>query len=190
MFSLSQAFLMMVSVQRGGGGGRKIPSGALGIFSLRAEDPDVGLYFVVVRRNFFVGDGPVVAHAVGGAGPEIDRSEAESDASPMIGAATHDAGAEPAELRSRRGSVGFAFDFPGAVGRHEFVAQFMPELAADTDAAMRQLVGPDVLFEILLRIQRRARLQHHYAEAAFSEHFRGGATRRARSNDADVIHLR
>ena len=30
MFSLSQAFLMMVSVHRGGGGGRKIPSGALG----------------------------------------------------------------------------------------------------------------------------------------------------------------
>src|ERR1700738_4159989 len=31
IFNLSQDFLMMVSVQRGGGGGRKMPSGALGI---------------------------------------------------------------------------------------------------------------------------------------------------------------
>ena len=181
---------MMVSVQRGGGGGRKMPSGALGIFSLRAEHPDVGLHLVVVRRDFFVGDGPVVAHAIGGAGPEIHRSEAESDASPVIGAAAHDAGAEPAELRSRRGGVGFAFDFPGAVGRDEFVIQFMPVLAADADAAMRQLVGPDVLFEILFRIQRRARFQHHHVQAAFGEHFRGRAACRARSNDADVIHFR
>ena len=56
-----------------------------------AEDPDVGLYFVVVRRNFFVGDGPVVAHAIGRARPEIHRSEAKGNASPMIGAAAHNA---------------------------------------------------------------------------------------------------
>ena len=181
---------MMVSVQRGGGGGRKHSVRCAGNIFFAAEYSDVGLDFVVVRRNFFVGDGPVVAHAVGGAGPEIYRREAESDASPVIGAAAHDAGAEPAELRSWRGSVGFAFDFPGAVGRHEFVAQFMPELSADANAAMRQLIRPDVLFEILLRIQRRARLQHHDTQAAFSQHFRGGAAGRARSNDADVIHLR
>ena len=108
----------------------------------------------------------------------------------MIGAAAHNAGAEPAELRSRRGSVGFAFDFPGAIGRNEFVVQFMAVLAADTNPAMRQLVGPHVLFEILFRIQRRARFQHHYVQAAFGEHFRGRAASRTRSNDADVIHFR
>ncbi len=107
----------------------------------------------------------------------------------MIGAAANDAGAEPVELRPRRRGVGFAFDFPGAVGRHELVAQFVPELTADADAAMGQLIGPNVFFEILFRIQRRARLQHDHAEAAFSQHFRGRATCRARSNDADVVNL-
>ena len=92
-------------------------------------------------------------------------------------------------MRSRRGGVGFAFDFPGAVGRHEFVIQFMPELAPDANAAMRQLIGPDVLFKIFFRIQRRTRFEHDHAEAAFSQHFRSGAARRARSNDADVVHL-
>ena len=125
-----------------------------------------------------------------GARPEIDRSEAERDASPVIGASTDDAGAEPAELRSGSGSVRLAFNFPGAVGRHEFVAQFVPELSADADAAMGQFVGPDVLFEILLRIQRRTRLQHHDVQAAFGEHFRGGAACRPRSNDANVIDFR
>ena len=63
-------------------------------------------------------------------------------------------------------------------------------LAADASAAMRQIVGPDMLLEILFRIQRRARLQHHDVQAAFGEHFGGRAARRARSNDADVIHFR
>ena len=157
---------------------------------LAPEHADVGLDFIVVRRNFFVGDGPVVAHAIGGARPEIHRGKAESDASPVIGASAHNAGAEPAELRSCRGSVGFAFDFPGAVGRNEFVVQFMPVFAADANPAMRQLVGPHVLLEIFFRIQRRACFQHDYVQAAFGEHFRGRAASRARSNDADVIHFR
>ena len=38
-FSLSQAFLMMVSVQRGFGGGMKIPSGALETFSVVPKTP-------------------------------------------------------------------------------------------------------------------------------------------------------
>jgi hypothetical protein len=108
----------------------------------------------------------------------------------MIGAPTHDAGAEPAELRARRGSVGFAFDFPGAVGRDEFVIQFVTVLAADAHPAMRQLVGPHVFLEIFFRIQRRARFEHHYIQAAFGEHFGGGAASRARPNHADVIHFR
>jgi hypothetical protein len=39
MFSLSQAFLISVSVQRGFGGGMKMPSGALGIFSFDPKTP-------------------------------------------------------------------------------------------------------------------------------------------------------
>ena len=51
MLSLSHDFLMMVSVQRGGGGGKNIPSGALETFSLRAEYADVRFDLVVVRRD-------------------------------------------------------------------------------------------------------------------------------------------
>jgi hypothetical protein len=39
MCSLSQAFLTSVSVQRGFGGGWKIPSGALGTFSFEPKTP-------------------------------------------------------------------------------------------------------------------------------------------------------
>jgi hypothetical protein len=39
MFSLLQAFLRIVSVQRGLGGGWKIPSGELGMFSLVPKTP-------------------------------------------------------------------------------------------------------------------------------------------------------
>jgi hypothetical protein len=38
-FTLSQAFLRIVSVQRGLGGGWKIPSGELGMFSLVPKTP-------------------------------------------------------------------------------------------------------------------------------------------------------
>ena len=39
MFSLSQAFLTISSVHRGFGGGRKMPSGALGTFSFVPKTP-------------------------------------------------------------------------------------------------------------------------------------------------------
>ena len=55
----------------------------------------------------------------------------------------------------------------------------MLEFAADTNAAMRQLVGPHVLFVVLFWIQRRARLQHHNVQPAFGKHFRGGTACRA-----------
>ena len=98
MFRWSQAFLMMVSVQRGLGGGRKIPSGALEIFSFGPENSDVGLDFIVIRRYVFVAERPVVAHAVVRADLEIHRGHAQRDASPMIGASADDARTKPAKL--------------------------------------------------------------------------------------------
>ena len=138
MLSLSQAFLTISSVQRGLGGGRKTPSGALETFSLRAEDADVGFHFVVIRREIFVGDGPIVAEAIARAGLEIDGSEAQSDAAPVIGAAADDARTKPLEICAGSGGVRFAVDFPGAVGRQEF-AEIFRGLAANADAAMRQV---------------------------------------------------
>ena len=57
----------------------------------RAEDSDVGLDFVVVRRELFVGDWLVVAHPVGGVGAKISGPETERDTPPMVCSATLDA---------------------------------------------------------------------------------------------------
>src|SRR5579859_3258958 len=97
MFSLSQLFLMMVSVQRGLGGGRKIPSGALNIF-FRAEDSDVRLDFVVIRREIFVTERPVVASAIVRADFEVHRRHAERDPAPVVGTSANDARTEPEEF--------------------------------------------------------------------------------------------
>ena len=163
--------------------------GRAGNIFFRAEDSDVGLDLIVVRRDFFVGDRPVVAHAVVGANLEIYRSEAQGDASPVIGAAANDARAEPAELRSGSGVVGLAFDFPRAVGRKEFVSDTLADTASDASAAMGQFVGPDVLLVIVLGIHGRAGLQQCDTQAAFSQHFGGSASGSARTDDADVISL-
>src|SRR5207247_5658761 len=68
----------------------------------------VGLDLVVVGGHVFVGDGPVVAHAVGGARFEIDGSKAQCDPSPVICASADDARAEPAKARSCRYRVRLA----------------------------------------------------------------------------------
>ena len=101
IFRWSQAFLIIVSVQRGLGGGRKMPSGALGTFSFRAEDADVCLDLVVIRRELFVSDRPVVAHAVGRVCLEVRFTKSKRDASPMIRASAYNTRTEPAELRTR-----------------------------------------------------------------------------------------
>ena len=55
---------------------------------------------------------------------EIDGSEAQRDAAPVIGAAADDARAEPLEIGAGRGGVGLAVNVPGAVGREEFAEIF------------------------------------------------------------------
>ena len=72
--------------------------GRAGNILFTTENSDVGLHLVVVRRHVLVGDRPVVAHPIAGTGFEIYRREAQSDSSPVIGAPSNNAGAEPAEL--------------------------------------------------------------------------------------------
>src|SRR5271170_2923134 len=159
---------------------------SVGDVLLRAEDAHKRFDFVVVRRKLFIGDGPVVAHAVGGASLEVGRAEAECDASPMVGAAAFNARAEPAERRARSNCVRFAFNLPKAIGREE-LAEISARPASNACAAVRQFVGPDVLFEVLVGIECRTRLEHHYAQASLGQHLGGGSASRARSDDADVI---
>ena len=71
--------------------------GSAGNIFFSPEDSDIGLNFVVVRRDVFVADRPIVAHAVMRANFEIHRSHAKGDASPMIGASADNARAKPAE---------------------------------------------------------------------------------------------
>src|SRR5215470_505408 len=54
---------------------------------------------------------------------------------------------------------------------------------------MWQLVRPDMLFEILLWIQRRPGLKHDHTETAFGKNFRGGAAGGAGADDANVVNF-
>jgi len=82
MLSLSQAFLTINSVQRGLEEGERRRRGAGDIF-FRSEDADVGFHFVVIRRELFVRDGPIIAESIARADLKIDGSKAERDAGPQ-----------------------------------------------------------------------------------------------------------
>ena len=83
--------------------------------------------------------------------------------------------------------VGLALDLPRTIGREEFVIESLARVAADSGAAMRQLVRPDMLFVIARGNEWRAGFQQRDAQSAFAEHLGSGASRRSRANDADII---
>ena len=163
--------------------------GRAGNIFLGAVDADVGFHPVVIRRDVLIAERPVVAHAVHRAHFEIHRSKAQSNPSPVIGASPNDARAKPSEFGSRSRGIRLAVNFPETVRRQKFVVQLMPVLASDAHSAMRQVVGPQVLFVILFRIQRRTSFQHDDAQPAFRQHLRCSAATGTGSNDADVVLL-
>ncbi len=170
------------------GFGRRLKNsvGRAGNIFFGAENSDVRLDFVVVRRNVIVGERPVVALSVVGASLEIHRSHAQSDASPVVGASADDARAEPLKPGAGSGDVRLALDLPGAVGSEEFVFEAFAGAAADTGAAMRQVVRPHVFLVIALGNHGRPGLEQRDAQSALGKHFRGGASGGAGADDANV----
>src|SRR5436305_14128938 len=67
------------------------PVGGAGDIFVRPEHSDVSFHLIVVGRYVFVGDRPIVALTVMGTDFEVDGRHAESNASPVIRAATDDA---------------------------------------------------------------------------------------------------
>src|SRR5271169_596232 len=128
---------------------KKDAVGGAGHIFLGAEDADVAYYLVVEGRKILVGDGPVLAQAIARFGFEIDRSEPQSNAAPVIGTSADDARAEPLKIGARSRGVRFAGNFPRTVGSKEF-----PEIgrgsSANADATMRKIVGPHEHFEVLI----------------------------------------
>ncbi len=161
--------------------------GRAGNIFLGPENSDVRLDLVVVRRDVFVTQRPVVAHTIVRTNFEVDRRHAQGDSSPVIGPSADDARAEPPKSGSRSGNVGFTFNLPRPIRSHKFVCQSSLRATADPCSAMRQVVRPDVLFIVSFRNNRRTGLEQRYAQTAFGQHFGRGAPRGARADDADVI---
>src|SRR5262249_15936856 len=86
---------------------------------LRAEHADVRLNFVVVRRNVFVGNRPIVAESIARLRTKIHRRKAQSYATPVTRSSAHNSRAEPLKIAARGGNVRFAFDLPRAIGREK-----------------------------------------------------------------------
>src|SRR6185437_14003434 len=93
---------------------------------------------IVVRSDVVIGDGPVVAEPIHGFVPEIVGAEAEGDAPPVIGTATHHTGPPPGELVAGRHGVGLAVDVPATDAGVEFPKG--PLMGPGTTA--RRLVRP------------------------------------------------
>src|SRR6266852_3984144 len=162
--------------------------GGAGDIFFRSEHADVGIHFVVIRREILVSDGPIVAETIARGGFEIDGSEAQRDAAPVIGAAADDAGTKPLEIRAGSGGVGLAFDLPRAIRREKFTEVFA-RLAADAGAAVRQIVRPQEHLEILVRSDVRPGFEEHAVQAALGENLRGHASARTGADNANVILL-
>src|SRR5271155_2579279 len=99
---------------------KKNAVGGAGDILFGSENANVTFDFVVIRRDLFVGDGPIVAEAVSRAGFEINWRKTQGNAAPMIGAAADDARPKPLEIRTGCGGVRLAFDVPRAVGSEKF----------------------------------------------------------------------
>ena len=121
--------------------------------------------------------------------PEVGGAEAQGDASPVVGAAAFDAGAKPSEARAGSSGVGLAIDLPKAIGSHEFSVELVAGSASDIGSTMGEFVGPDVLLEILFRVQDGASLEHDNAQSTFGQHLGGCSPSRARADDTDVVWL-
>src|SRR5437870_13235860 len=96
---------------------KKNAVGRAGNVFFGAEDADIRLDLVVVRRKVVVAAGPIVAEAVACLGFEIDGSKAQSAAPPMIGSAADDAGATPLTIVAGRARIRLALKRPCAIGR-------------------------------------------------------------------------
>ena len=159
----------------------------------RAGDADELFSLVVPGRHFVVGDGPVAAQAVEGIGFEIVIGKAQGDAAVVVGASAQDARTEPvATFASLGDGVGFAGNIPVAVGRGEIAPLLASEieLGSRARAAMVDFIGPDVLFEILLRIEHGSGFEQRDVDSLIGEHFHGSAAAGAGTNHHDVMHLR
>ena len=80
-----------------------------------AEDADELLHFVVVRRQFGVGDGPVNAQTIAAFGFEVIRAHAQRDPAPMVGAPAEHASSPPFEVGALGTGVRFSRNAPATV---------------------------------------------------------------------------
>jgi hypothetical protein len=72
----------------------------------------------------------------------------------------------------------------------EQLAKICCLLSPYADAAMRQVIRPDMFFEILGRIQRRPSLKHDHVQSALGEYLGRGSTGRAGADNANIVSLR
>src|SRR4029077_16912497 len=140
-----------------------------------------------------VTDRPVIAQAIVGLDAEVDRREAQRDPPPMVCSSSHDARTKPAEVRAGRRRVRLTLDGPRTRRCDELILHtisWFQRVSGYARATAGKLVGPNVLFEILHRVQPRPGLKHDDVQPAFGENLGSGSPPCSRSNNANVIHLR
>ena len=151
-----------------------------------AGHADETFRLVVVGRDLVVGDGPVCAQAV--CRFEVVIGKSKRNASEMVRTAADDPGSEPAELIVLGDGVGFALDVTVSIRRVEVAPLLAAEIgfSAQSGSTMIHLVGQDVPFEILGRIEHRTGFEQSDVDAELGQDLNRGAAASARADDDHV----
>ena len=150
---------------------------------LAAEDTDERVHSIVEGLHVLVGDRPVVAEPIEALPAEIIGTEAQRDASPVIGAAAEHPRPEPVERAARTVGIGLALERPAAKRRIELSEL----LFLGRRATARRVVRPLEHVRLARRVPHRPGLEHDDIGARLGEHLGGHPAAGAGADDADVV---
>ena len=173
-------------------GGRRLQHARRGIGRIFqavvvAIDTDEHLDLVVVGRDFLVSEGPVKAEAVAAARLEIIGAIAQGMAGPVVGAATHHAGAPPFKLPRRilvHLGIGLVRHLPAAIHRGVMETEGLVGRRRTTQRGLA--VGLEHR-RLLHRVVVAAGLEHEDLRAFHGEGVGGLATGGAGADDNYIV---
>src|SRR6185503_843342 len=140
------------------------------------------LELVVIGTDVVVADRPVVAEPVERLRLEVARPEAQRDATPVVGAATHHAGAPPPELVPLSDGVGLAGNLPATDATVELAERFQ----FGGGAAAWGVVRPGEHRRVGRVVPRAAGLEHGHVHTGAGEDVGRHSTAGARAHDHDI----
>ena len=156
-----------------------------------ASNADEAFYAVVIGRDILVVDRPIVSRAIETAGFEVVRRKTERLASPNVGSPSDETGAIPVKLLPSCHRVRLARQIGASqVGPELAAAELLLELSPFAEAAIPQLIRPNMFKVVSRRIDGPARFEQRNLQPLLSQHVSRNTACRSGTDNADVKGLR